>query len=183
MSGWSQRKTEKHILPLPLIFITRVWVARILGNTRSKLKLVVLEPNTASYARAGIRAPILATDWDKLVHTVTGQTCRSNTEQRLGAHSFSTTQDTKGITEASLPSAPFSHLSFSNAGSQATGREVFVLPLCSFYSAFSIFPLNSLSLIPCALCFYLFLGITWGFISQYWFFFLQCRLDVRKKNS
>lgn len=86
-------------------------------------------------------------------------------------------------------SAPFSHLPFSNAGAQGAGREVCVLPLCSFYSDFSIFPLNSLSLIPSAPCLYLFLCITWGLIFQYWFSFLNyvlipaVQVDVRKRNS
>lgn len=104
-------------------------------------------------------------------------------KQGLGARSFATTQDTQGLTEASLPSNKVpsvlsSHPSLSNAGArrhlQGAGREVCVLPPCSFYSAFSILPLNSLSLIPSAPSLLIFTYFLKLYFSVLIFFFKVC---------
>lgn len=61
-------------LGLPLAFGAEVRITGILGDTRSKLKLMVLETHTASDAGTGVSASILCTHWDKLICAVTGQT-------------------------------------------------------------------------------------------------------------
>ena len=68
--------TEKGEEPfdLPLVSGAGVRITRILGNARSKFKLMVLEAHTASDAGTGVSASILPTHGDKLICTVTGQT-------------------------------------------------------------------------------------------------------------
>lgn len=58
-----------------LAFWAEVRITGILGDTRSKLKLMVLETHTASDAGTGVSASILCTHRDKLICAVTGQTC------------------------------------------------------------------------------------------------------------
>lgn len=62
-----------------LAFGAEVRITGILGDTRSKLKLMVLETHTAGDAGTGVSASILCTHWDKLIGTVTGQTCEGAT--------------------------------------------------------------------------------------------------------
>lgn len=156
---WVDEAKEKlkNVLLLPLIFITRVWVARILGNTWSKFKLVVLEPNAASYACAGIRAPVLATDWDKLVHTVTGQTCKSNTQNRDWVHTYLPWHKIHKVSLWHLclqPFPPTCHLAMlEHTGAYKEQEGKFVSCSLLILLSFLHFPLNSLSLIPSAPCF------------------------------
>lgn len=62
-----------------LAFWAEVRITGILGDTRSKLKLMVLETHTAGDAGTGVGASILGTHRDKLICTVTGQTCEGAT--------------------------------------------------------------------------------------------------------
>lgn len=170
MSGQSQRKAEKRSA------FTFHFYYKGLGCKDPWKYMIQIQTGCPGAPRSE-----LCTRWDTCAHSghTLGQTgphsYRANlqeqhTEQGLGAHASSMTQDTQGVTEASLPSALSSHLSISTAGAhghlQGARREVCVLPLCSFNSAFSIFPLNS-SLIPSASCLYLILCVTGGFTFQY----------------
>lgn len=97
-------------------------------------------------------------------HSYRANLQEQHTEQGLAEHSSSMTQDTQGVTEhlclpakGPQPFPPTCHLAMLEhtlTYKEQEGKSV--LPLCSFYSAFSIFPLNTSSLIPSVPCLYLF---------------------------